>query len=117
MSRRARQFAGRLFILAESCTVRVSRTGRWHQNETAVLINVIRVVLYTGRSRRGDNHRRTHLLKAISIARSIAGCAGFFAATSRAIPTIAVLGDDAFQSHDARLPEHDCAVYVLDMLA
>jgi hypothetical protein len=40
-----------------------------------------------------------------------------FAAAPRAVATIAPLGDDPFKPHDACLPEQDCAVYVLDMLA
>jgi hypothetical protein len=40
-----------------------------------------------------------------------------FAAAARAVATVAPLGDDALQTHDARLPEYDCAVDVLDVLA
>ncbi len=39
------------------------------------------------------------------------------ASAARSVATIAPLGDDPLQSHDARLPEHHRAVQVLDMLA
>jgi hypothetical protein len=38
------------------------------------------------------------------------------AAATRAVAAIAPLGDDALQAHDARLPEHDRAVGIFDVL-
>src|SRR6478672_11599590 len=71
------------------------------------------------RTRRHQRQRR--LLNAISMARSIARMCRVldldpFAAASRAVEAVATLGDDAFQTHDAGLPENDRAVDVLDML-
>ena len=40
-----------------------------------------------------------------------------FSAAPRAVATVAALGDDPFEPHDARPPEHNGAVHVLDVLA